>query len=374
MYMKSPREEWYSISNISQTDSPALVVYKERILENIRLVKEMVGDVQRLRPHVKTHKMPEICTLMLEAGITKFKCATIAEAEMLSALQAPDVLLAYQPNGPKLMRFINLVKAYPSTRFSCLTDNIQQAVQMTTEARKNGVLLQLFIDLNVGMNRTGIRTDQAFELASFIQTQESLELTGLHGYDGHIRDNDPVVRKQKADAAYQPVEQLAEKIRQELGISPVIIMGGTPTFPLHAGRKDVECSPGTFVFNDWGYKHSLPDEPFEYAALVITRVISIVDGHTICTDLGHKSIAPENPLENRVRFLNAPDVIFKGQSEEHLVLTVEDAGKFTIGDVLYGVPIHICPTVALYDKAMVVEDGLVTQHWSIAARNRAINI
>ena len=149
-------------------------------------------------------------------------------------------------------------------------------------------------------------------------------------------------------------------------------MGGTPTFPTHAHRQNVECSPGTFVFSDWGYKHSFPDEPFEFAALVITRVISIVDEHTICTDLGHKSVAAENPLP-RVHFLNAPDVEPIGQSEEHLVLRVANAAQYQTGDILYGVPVHICPTVALYDKAYVVENNKIATEWNVVARKRSIN-
>lgn len=149
-------------------------------------------------------------------------------------------------------------------------------------------------------------------------------------------------------------------------------MGGTPTFPIHAQRENVECSPGTFVFSDWGYKHLLPDEPFEYAALVISRVISIVDEHRVCTDLGHKSVAAENPLP-RVHFLNAPGAEPIGQSEEHLVLRVEDSSQYTTGDVLYGVPVHICPTVALYDSASIIENGKKVAEWEVVARKRSIN-
>lgn len=374
MYKKNPADEWYSLSNIDTIDSPALILYKERIAENISLAKKIVGDVQKLRPHVKTNKISEVSAMMLAAGITRFKCATIAEAEMLATLGAPDVLLAYQPVGPKLNRFISLVKAYPATQFSCLVDNMVAAARMSAEATKNGIILRLFIDVNVGMNRTGIDPEKAVELVSFIHHQSGITLTGLHGYDGHIRATDLASRKKEADAAFEPVSTIAATIQQQLGVVPVLVMGGTPTFPQHAERRAVECSPGTFVFNDWGYKHSLPDEPFEYAAVLISRVISIIDAHTICTDLGHKSVAPENPLENRLRFLNAPDVTFKGQSEEHLVLGVNDANTFSIGDVLYAVPIHICPTVALYDSVWVAENNVVTNRWNVIARNRAINI
>src|SRR5690349_16091307 len=99
-------DDWYEISDIDELDSPALVFYPERIRENIRVLKTMINDVGRLRPHVKTHKTREAAQLMMEAGISKFKCATIAEAEMLGMVKAPDVLLAYQPVGPKINRLI----------------------------------------------------------------------------------------------------------------------------------------------------------------------------------------------------------------------------------------------------------------------------
>src|SRR3954470_13475918 len=119
--------EWYEIENIDSIDTPALVVYKERVEENVRIVLSMIDDIKRLRPHVKTHKTKEVTLMLLEAGISKFKCATIAEAEMLAMTEAPDVLLAYQPVGPKLHRFIRLIKQYPATRFSCLIDNVSSA-------------------------------------------------------------------------------------------------------------------------------------------------------------------------------------------------------------------------------------------------------
>src|ERR1700710_1787043 len=110
-------QSWYTIKDIDQLDTPALVIYPERVKENIRILKRMIDDVARLRPHVKTHKCTETALLMMNAGINKFKCATIAEAEMLGMCKAPDVLLAYQPIGPKLDRFIQLILLYSNTRF-----------------------------------------------------------------------------------------------------------------------------------------------------------------------------------------------------------------------------------------------------------------
>src|SRR5438270_8875368 len=156
-------EDWYHINNDNEIDSPALVIYKDRVIQNINTAISMVDPDsyrQWLRPHVKTHKSPDAAKLMLDAGITKFKCATIAESEMLAMVNAKDVLLAYQPVGPKLKRFISLVKKYPATNFSCLADNSGSAIEISTAAEDNNIVIPVYIDVNVGMNRTGILPDK----------------------------------------------------------------------------------------------------------------------------------------------------------------------------------------------------------------------
>ncbi|MDF2190646.1 D-TA family PLP-dependent enzyme [Paraflavitalea sp. CAU 1676] len=365
---------WYTIKNIDAVDSPALVIYEERVRKNIQLAQELLPDNARLRPHVKTSKIAEVNQFMLEAGITKFKCATIAEGEMLAQIKAPDILLAYQPVGPKLQRLLQLIKAYPASRFSCLVDNTASAIAFSHTALAHSIVLDVYIDLNVGMNRTGILPGEAaFVLYKEVLALPGLRLLGLHAYDGHIKEVDPIVRQQQSDAAYAPAASLAQKVEQELKVKPIMIAGGSPTFPTHLHRGGVECSPGTFIFWDHGYKLQMPELPFDYAALVISRVISIIDDTTICTDLGHKSVAAENP-HPRVYFLNAPDAVAVGQSEEHMVLKVADAHAYKVGDVLYGAPMHVCPTVALYDRGIVINDHQAAGEWRVVARDRKITV
>src|SRR3954451_24741730 len=185
--------DWYCIKNIDIIDSPALVVYPERVKENIAQAIKLVGDVNKLRPHVKTNKIAEVCRLMMDAGITKFKCATIAEAEMLSQIEAPDVLLAYQPVGPKMERLIKLIQAYPNTSFSCLIDNEETAAQLSHLCVQHGIRLPVFIDVNNGMNRTGIGPQKVMDLLQDVKRLQGIKVEGLHGYDGHIRDSDVAV-------------------------------------------------------------------------------------------------------------------------------------------------------------------------------------
>lgn len=365
--------DWYEIENISEIDSPALAIYKERVQENIyKLIS--IKDVEHLRPHVKTNKIAEVNKMMMNDGITKFKCATIAEAEMLATILAPDVLLAYQPVGPKIKRLLQLVKEYPSTHFSCVIDDFDVAKNISEIFTAEDIVLDVYLDINVGMNRTGIKpSEQALKLFHDADALQGVHVIGLHVYDGHIRDTDLTLRKQKTDGAFQSIAALANQIKALTQKELNIVAGGSPTFPVHAQRLNIECSPGTFVFWDWGYKNLLPDEPFEFAALVISRVISIVDESIMCTDLGHKSVAAENPLP-RVHFLNATDAEPIGQSEEHLIVKIPDTSVYKVGDVLYGVPVHICPTVALYERAVVVENNRAVGEWQVVARDKKINI
>lgn len=367
--------EWYLIDDIDTIDSPALVIYRERVLENINTMLSMIDDVKRLRPHVKTHKVKEAVSLMMKAGVHKFKCATIAEAEMLGLSSAPDVLLAYQPTKPKLKRFIEIIKKYTSTKFSCLVDNISSAKLIGAEAESNNIIIPVYIDLNVGMNRTGITPgNNAIKLYKSCNEIAGIQPIGLHAYDGHIRNPDIGQRTSECDKAFEAVTQMQSILINDGFEKPVIVAGGSPTFPIHAKRKDIECSPGTFIYWDKGYQNSCEEQSFIPAALVISRIVSLPSETMLCIDLGHKSIAAENALDKRVYFLNAPELKFIGQSEEHLVAEAPLHHQYKIGDVLYGLPYHICPTVALYERALIVENNKVTSEWKIIARDRKINV
>ncbi|QXV64471.1 D-TA family PLP-dependent enzyme [Mucilaginibacter sp. 21P] len=370
--MENP--DWYIIDKVDELDTPALVVYPERVSYNIDLLKAMVDDVARLRPHAKSHKSAAAAKLMIRKGIIKFKCATIAEAEMLGMAGAKDVLLAYQPAGPKLKRFIEVIKTYTDTQYSCLVDNEQSALEISEQAIANDLIIPVFIDLNIGMNRTGIKSVDALALYSRCNALPGLSLKGLHAYDGHIHDSDFEVRRKRSDEAMQPVLQLIKDLQKQGFEKPLLIAGGSPTMPIIKEIKDAELSPGTFVYWDKGYGDAYPEQPFKPAALLIARVISLPDEAKICIDLGHKSVSAERPLNERVFFLNAPELKFVSHSEEHLVADAGAGHNYKVGDVLYGLAFHACPSVALYERALTVEDSIISGEWKTIARDRKINI
>lgn len=367
-------ERWYEIENVNEVPSPALAVYPPRVEENTRRMIALAGGVARLRPHVKTHKMAEVIALQRAAGISKFKCATIAEAEMLARAGAPDVMLAYPIVGPNVERLCRLVAAFPATRFSALADDARTVRFVADVFARAGSAIELLVDIDNGMHRSGLAPGPAaVELYRLFASLPGLRPGGLHVYDGHIRDADPQVRREHVAADFAAVDALRGELAAAGLDVPRVVAGGTPTFPAHARRSDVECSPGTCAFWDVGYATKFPDLDFLLAALVVTRVVSKPAGNRLCLDLGYKAISPDNP-QPRVALLDVPDANAVVHSEEHLAVETDLANQFAVGDVLYGVPYHICPTVALHREAVVVRDHRAVDRWAVTARDRMLTI
>ncbi|WP_300976609.1 alanine racemase, partial [Flavobacterium sp.] len=148
------QSNWWKINPKTHIDTPFLAVYSERMKFNIeKLIASVHGDTQRLRPHIKTHKIGQVLDLFKKYKIDKVKCATIAEAELSAMHHISDVLLAYQPVGPKCNRWIQLIKKYPKTHFSTIVDSIEVAEKLAILAQENNLTLNIYLDINTGMNR-----------------------------------------------------------------------------------------------------------------------------------------------------------------------------------------------------------------------------
>ena len=364
--------KWYSIENPQEVFSPSLLVYPDRIESNILKMIKMAGDANRLRPHIKTHKMSEIIRLQMNHGIYKFKCATISETEMAARCGAKDILLAMQPVGPNIQRFFRLKQAFQNVNISCIADSEQILRQLSLMACRFDSETQIWIDINTGMNRTGIAPgEEAIRIYKLTDSLPKLKAVGLHVYDGHIHEKVLASRQQICDDSFAFVQSIRDDLKKE-GFSHVrIVAGGTPTFPVHASRNDVETSPGTLLLWDYGYSSSFSDMDFLNAAVLFTRIISKPAEDLLCLDLGHKAVGSEM-AQPRIKILGMDDYSIIGHSEEHMVIRSTDAGKLNPGDHLYAIPWHICPTVDRYDSVYVVTESNVTNQWNVEARKRQI--
>src|SRR5205823_3516818 len=180
--------------------SPALIFYTDLIRGNLARILSLAGGTGRLRPHVKTHKTREIARMELDAGIGKHKCATIAEAEMLAQVGAPDVLLAYNLVGPNTERFSRLIAKYPGCRYSTVVDHPDAAEALSAALGKAGQTADVLLDLDVGQHRTGIPAGaDAARLYETVARLPGLAPGGLHVYDGHNHHHHLEERRQAVD-------------------------------------------------------------------------------------------------------------------------------------------------------------------------------
>lgn len=368
-------KNWFDIENIEEVDSPSIVLYEDHLMYNLNQMIHMVGkNTSLLMPHIKTNKMPKVIERMISMEIKNFKASTIAEAEMAAGEGAEQVLIAHQLVGPKIQRFGLLITHFPNTEFSTLIDNIASAKKLNDEAFQRNIKINVFIDINNGMHRTGVELGTKFnKLIDELTLFKNLYFKGLHVYDGHLGDSDFKLRRQNIEREMMPVISLFNELKTK-NPQLQIICGGTPSFTAHLEDSERISSPGTCLLWDWGYGEKLLEQDFKSAALLVTRVISKPKEGIITIDLGHKSVAAENPIDKRVKFLNLSDYELLSQSEEHGVLSVKNWENLKVGDVLYGIPYHICPTINLHDNVSVIVDGRKNEQWNITARARKISI
>jgi D-serine deaminase-like pyridoxal phosphate-dependent protein len=370
----------YVLRDAGSILTPSLLFYKDIIRRNLERAIGMVGgDPSRLRPHAKTHKTAEIIRLCLEAGVTKHKVATLAEAELLARAGAPDVLIAYPLVGPNCGRLARLIAAYPQTRFSVLADSPEGVRALSDALAAAGRRVEVLLDVDVGMHRTGIAPGPAaVALYEQIATSPGLTAGGIHVYDGHNSQESPAERAAAVTALVGPVLELRRTLEGKGLPVPRLVAGGTPTFPMWAARSDIpglECSPGTLILSDHNTRSRFPDlAGFQPAAILLTRVISKPTPRRLTLDLGYKAVASDPPAGKRLAILNVPDYEAVLQSEEHLCVETPHAEQFAPGDVVYAVPAHVCPTCALHRHVYVIEDGRVTATWDVAGRDRVLTV
>jgi D-serine deaminase-like pyridoxal phosphate-dependent protein len=322
--------------------------------------------------------MDQVVRLWLKRGVTKHKAATIAECEMLAAAGAKDVLFAYNPVGPNVGRIVALAKKFPACGFTVTADHEIPLRQLSETSANAGVTIGVMLDVNVGMERTGITPESAgaVPLYALTATLQGLRPAGFHVYDGHQRQLAIDERREAVAQQWPRVVDLRTRCEAAGAKVPALACGGTPTFPCYAAMSDstIELCPGTCVFHDAGYGTHFPDLPFSPAAAIVTRVISRPAADRVTLDIGNKAVAADPPKGSRIFLPDLPDAVQEIHSEEHMGLVTPDAGRFQPGDVLMAIPMHVCPTSALYDRVAVIENGRISCYWDVTSRNRKLTI
>lgn len=355
--------------------TPALVIYPDTVRHNVdTMLKLLDGNPARWRPHLKTAKLASVVQLLVEKRITTAKCATTLELLVACQCGMRDALVAYSHSGRNARRVAEIAAEFPAVQISAMVESTEQI------SNWHGTRVGLFIDVNSGMDRTGLPLSEVKGIAKVAETIEAAGLVfrGIHFYDGHATEIDLAERASKAHARYDELLRLLSELHSQGIAVGEVITSGTPALPaalshseLWNGAFTCQVSPGTVVYNDASSLGQLPREyGFRAAALVITRVVSHPKPNVVTCDAGHKALSVDSGVPNSL-VIGHPDLTPLKPSEEHLPLGVSGPARVpAIGEALYLLPRHVCPTVNNFDWAVMAEDGKVLGLEPVSARGR----
>jgi D-serine deaminase-like pyridoxal phosphate-dependent protein len=367
----------FRVAEAARVLTPALLIDRDRVQQNIATTLHLLGDdANRWRPHVKTAKLGYVMRMLVEAGVQQFKCATSLELSVGCQAGAKDVLVAYPLTGANAARVREIAEQHHGIAISVLVEDESQLAQW------RGSSVSVFLDVNPGMNRTGVPEDQADAILHLSESIASslggLKFRGLHYYDGHLSKYVIAERCKQAHLGYERLMHIVHTLATHGIEVPEVITAGTPAFPCSLSfARFAEApflhrvSPGTVVYCDATSLAQLPPE-YEYlpAAVVMTRVVSHPAPGVITCDAGHKTVSADAGIPTCI-VLGHPELEPLAPSEEHLPMRVADGATVpAIGELLYLVPRHVCPTVNNFDDAVILRDHNLVAVEPVSARGR----
>lgn len=363
----------YRLAGIEQLLTPFLGIFQDMVDSNIATTIRIAGgDPNRLRPHIKTAKLLGVVRRFVESGIHQCKCATTLELAVACEAGVRDVLVAYPMVGANARRVQQLSARYPKTTISALVDHPKQLQEWNPS-------IGIFIDVNPGMDRTGISPEHVSQLVDMVQAISASGglFRGLHYYDGHLGSLGFEERRLHAINGYEQLARLAGAVGDAGFAVGEVITSGTSVFPfasayspLLTGDFTLRVSPGAAIYGDLTVQHQLPQYGYRPAALVATRVVSHPRLDLVTCDAGVKAVAVFAGLPNCAA-LGWPDLVPQRMSEEHLTLQAPAGASLPeIGEILYLIPRHAGLTVNNFSEALVVSSDGTFVLERVTARGR----
>lgn len=345
-------------------ETPYLRVDATKMRHNIERMARMAAERSvALRPHAKTHKIPELARLQMAAGARGITAAKVSEAEIMAGGGVDDIFIAYPLiTEEKLGRALALAER---CRVIFAADSVEGARLLSRAALDRSTTAEVRLEIDTGMRRTGVLPGEARRVAEQIDGMKGLRLTGLFTYRGSLIGGRPTLDRRSAGLEEgRLMSEIAEELRSHgLDIREVSV-GSTPTAEFASQATAVtEIRPGTYIFNDrmqaaWG-ACALDD----CALTVEVTVVSAPSPDRIVVDGGSKTFSTDaapgaGPLNLRGygEVEGAADLVLEHMSEEHGIIPVTGGRRFRIGERLRIIPNHVCTTVNLHDRLWIAEE------------------
>jgi D-serine deaminase-like pyridoxal phosphate-dependent protein len=360
------------------TDTPELVVDIDTVRTNVERAATLARDAGvALRPHAKTHKLPQIARMQIDAGAVGIQVAKLGEAEVMIDAGIENVLVGYPIVGERKLR--RLAALAERANVSVALDSLEVAAGVSHAAVEHGLTIRVLVELDTGLRRLGARPGApAVDLAEQIAHLPGIELAGVFTHEGHVytQARDDAERQRLTQEACAAAVATAEKARSRGLAVTTVSVGSAGTFRFAIRCKGVtEVRPGTYVFNDRSQIAQGACTENDVAAFIVATVVGRPAPERVVVDAGTKVLTSDRMLVGdpplsfgRVWGHDDWDVV--RLSEEHGVLDVPADAEVHVGDRIAIVPNHVCPTINLAERLTIVEDGAVVDQWPVAARGK----
>ena len=355
-------------------DTPAMVIDEEILHQNIAEMQALANSHGvNLRPHIKTHKMPQVALQQIAAGAVGITCAKLGEAEVMADAGIKDILIAYPLVGEiKIRRLLALMER---ARMITAFDSREAAQAMSNAMAANDRTLEVYAEVNTGQNHAGAwYGEEAVALALDIARMPGLRLIGVMSHEGHANSAAPDAIKETAITAGKNLVATAEAVRNAGVEISVVSTGSTPAAAYTPSVPGVtEMRPGTYVFRDAsGFRYGIYGVD-RCAARVLATVVSRPAPDRCIVDSGAKTLSlDKNPSHPGHGYIvgHSTSTIVALREEHGIVHIAEDDPGFAIGDRVEIIPNHICPAINLQDEVFVMRDGHLIDTWKVAARGK----
>lgn len=361
-------------------DTPTVVVDKQIMMSNIKKMNTIASKNKvELRPHAKTHKIPWIASQQIKAGAKGIAVAKLAEAEVMAENGIEDIFIAYPiVSNQKINRLLELNN---KIRLIVGVDSLQGVKSLAEAAGQNNQVIEIRMEIDTGLRRTGVKYDQAVDLANNISRLPNINLTGIYTFKGAVFEGKPTMDLQKAGFEEgKLLVSIANKLREKGIDIKDVSAGSTPTAKYVSQVEGItEIRPGTYVFNDRMQAEYGVCNYDECAAKVVAGVVSVPDDDYLVIDGGSKSLATDvipNTAPLKLKgyglVLNNPEAIIDRLTEEHGMVNNPASHDFQIGDHLEVIPNHICSTVNLYNSIFLKDENGKLESYTVKCRGMLV--
>jgi D-serine deaminase-like pyridoxal phosphate-dependent protein len=362
---------------LEELETPAVIVDLDTMESNLRTV---AGYVKQhglgLRPHTKTHKIPEIARMQIESGCRGLTVAKVGEAEVMTSAGLDDILVAYPIFGAaKLARLAEMARG---KKITVAVDSVITAEAISQAAKQAGSTINLLVEFDAGLRRVGVGSgEQVVELARAIEKLPNVRFAGVTFYPGHVWAP-PAEQATGLKSVGEKLSSVLEALRGA-GIEYEIVSGGsTPTaLNSHLVPGLTEIRPGTYVFNDRNTIGLGACDISECALRVLVTVVSNAVPKRAIIDGGSKTFSGDRWMSgDKTGFgliVEHPDIVFETMSEEHGHLDLSGSeSRPEIGERLQVIPNHVCACVNMHDRIWYHRGGEVEGYWCVAGRGKVV--